>query len=55
MPLFQSSGGKPPTILAKDRERVFIYQLTTAGAKRLRESGARWTVRATGTIGATFV
>ena len=41
MPLFQSTGGKPPTILAKDRERVFIYQLTTAGAKRLRENGAR--------------
>jgi hypothetical protein len=41
MPLFQSSGGKPPTILAKDRERVFIYQLTAAGAKRLRENGAR--------------
>jgi len=41
MPLFQSTGGKPATILAKDRERVFIYQLTSAGAKRLRENGAR--------------
>ncbi|MSU53193.1 MAG: hypothetical protein EXS41_07335 [Opitutaceae bacterium] len=41
MPLFQSTTGKPPQILAKDRDCVITYTLSTAAAKRLRETGVR--------------
>ena len=41
MPLFHSTTGKPPQILAKDRDRVITYTLSTAAAKRLRETGVR--------------
>jgi hypothetical protein len=41
MPLFQSTTGKSPQILAKDRDRVITYTLSTAAAKRLRETGVR--------------
>jgi hypothetical protein len=41
MPLFQSTAGKPPQILAKDRDRIITYALSPAAAKRLRETGVR--------------
>lgn len=41
MPLFQSSQGKAPVILAKDRDRVIAYTLTAAATRRLRENGVR--------------
>jgi hypothetical protein len=41
MPLFQSSHGRPPLILSKDRDRVIAYTLTAAAARRLRETGVR--------------
>jgi hypothetical protein len=41
MPLFQSTAGKTPLILTKDRERIIAYTLTAAAAKRLRENGVR--------------
>ena len=41
MPLFQSTAGRPPLILAKDRDRVIAYTLTPSAAKRLRENGVR--------------
>ena len=41
MPLFHSTGGQPPQIFAKDRDRVITYTLSPAAAKRLRETGVR--------------
>ena len=41
MPLFHSASGQPPQILAQDRVRVITYTLSTAAAKRLRETGVR--------------
>lgn len=41
MPLFQSTPGKPPQILAKDRDRIIAYALSPSAAKRLRETGVR--------------
>lgn len=41
MPLFHSTTGKPPQILAKDRDRVITYTLSPAAATRLRETGVR--------------
>ena len=40
-PLVQSTSGKPPQILAKDRDRVITSTLSTAAAKRLREASWR--------------
>jgi hypothetical protein len=41
MPLVQSTSGKPPQILTKDRDRVITSTLSTTAAKRLREASWR--------------
>lgn len=55
MPLFHSTSGQPPQLLAKDRDRVVAYALTPAGVRRLREIGVRHSRTVPGRVLASLI